>query len=159
MHEKGQTTILDFTIGFFVFLTAFGILQFFWAQNFSEKILQEQFFEMNIKAELAANALVKSPGEPENWEELLTSEINFLGLSENGHLDEQKLTAFKIMDYDTAKQLLGLAQYNFFFEFTGTEPPVTAGLELSANIDSITVTRIAEYNGGEGLAKLTVYRA
>ena len=158
IYEKGQSIILDFSLAAFIFLIAFAALSVYWASGISEKAHQSKLFEMNQKANIASELLAKSPGSPKNWEEININDVNSIGLAgtENS-VDEKKLNAFKNMDYGKARQLLNISEYDFFFDFSGTDK-VTVGLSNSADIDNVTATRIVEYKGGEAIAKLTLYR-
>ena len=66
----------------------------------------------------ALNILILTQGNPRNWETTGScSQIKTLGLmSEPAVLSEQKLKNFTIMDYNCAKNLLGIAEYDFYFE-------------------------------------------
>ncbi len=158
MHEKGQGIIIDFTFAVFIFMIAFGALAANWAGAMQQKQQQEKIYEMWQKANLASDMLVNSPGFPSNWEELSNSDTNTIGLAIKSHsIDEQKLNAFKNMDYDTARRLLNLSEFDFYFDFNGTDT-ATAGLPTAADIDNVAATRIVEYKGGEAIATLLVYR-
>ncbi|MEK6942007.1 MAG: hypothetical protein AABW85_04075, partial [archaeon] len=129
--EKGQSVILDFSLAAFIFLIAFAALTVYWTSGISEKAHQSKLFEMNQKANIAAEMLSKSPGNPENWEEININDVNSIGLAgtENS-VDPQKLNAFKNMDYGKARRLLNISEYDFSFDFNGTDQ-VTAGLPNS----------------------------
>jgi hypothetical protein len=157
-YEKGQTIIMDFSLAAFIFLLATAALIVYWSEGIREKGHQSKLYEMSQRAGIAAEMLVKSPGSPANWEEISLDSVNSIGLaSAENSIDEQKLNAFKNMDYDKARQLLNIREYDFSFDFNGADQ-VMAGLPNSADIDNVSATRIAEYKGGEAVAKLTLYQ-
>jgi len=159
MFERGQTVLIDFSLAVFIFFIAFAFLTIFWVQNIEEKTKETQYFDMDLKANIASEILVKSRGNPVNWHEIDTNQINFIGLAfRERSIDEQKLNTFKNMAYDTSRELLNISEYDFYFEFTG-EDNVTVGLVPTANVDSITITRIVEYKGSEAIARITLYQS
>lgn len=104
----------------------------------------EQLQDMELGAVKTADVLVRSAGYPANWEDYPASAIS-IGLSSSDRaLNEKKLSVFTNLDYQTAKKLLGVSEYEFYFKLTrnGTEK----GL-LPAGEKSVTVRRIASYNG------------
>ena len=158
ISEHGQTVIFDFSVAFFIFMIVFATLIFLFADSLTEKINQQDFHSMDLKANLAAETLVKSTGYPTNWQDISATQINSIGLCKTDRsIDEKKLNAFKNMDYDSARKLLGLNEFDFYFQFTG-DNNVTAGLFPAADITTTTATRIVEYKGSDGIAKITVYR-
>ena len=159
MFKRGQTVLIDFSLAVFIFFIAFAFLTIFWVDNIEEKTRETRFFDMDLKANIASEILVKSRGSPVNWHELNTSQIDFIGLAfRERSIDEQKLNAFKIMEYNISRELLNISEYDFYFDFIG-EDNVTAGLPPIANVDSITVTRIVEYKGSEAIARITLYQS
>ncbi|MBI2597936.1 MAG: hypothetical protein HYW50_01940 [Candidatus Diapherotrites archaeon] len=158
ISETGQTVLLDFMLAFFIFAIAFAFLAVFWSNGLEEKIQESRQNEMNLKASIAAEILVKSNGNPQNWEEIDISEAQFIGIaSRENSVEEEKLNEFTNLDYGTAKTLLNIQEYDFFFELEG-DGSASAGLAPTADIDTVTITRIVEYKGSEAVATLTVYQ-
>lgn len=158
MHERGQTTIIDFALGAFIFFIAFAVLAIHWSQAVEGTAKETNFLDMGQKASIAAKLLTESQGNPYNWEDLNASDAKYIGLANSPRkIDEKKLNSFKNTNYETAKKLLNLSEYEFFFEFSG-ETNFSAGLSTNADVDIVSTTTIVEYKGGEEIAKLTVYR-
>ena len=150
--------LLDFALAVFIFLIALGTLSVFWLNRLDEKLQSQHFDEMNLKANLAAETLVKSAGDPTNWENLDPELVNLIGVvSQDRSVSEQKLNAFRNLNYDTARQLLNISEYDFYFELEGIDN-VTTGLAPVADVDRAAVTRIVEYKGSEATARITLYR-
>jgi hypothetical protein len=112
--RKAQAWSMDFAASVVIFITALAIAIF--ALNYTLN-QNQQTIEMNVMenaAMSASDALVRQPGIPEDWN---SSSVVTLGLaSQENILNESKLQNFLSMDNDTIKTLLGIGNYNFYFE-------------------------------------------
>jgi hypothetical protein len=69
---------------------------------------------MESAAMSASDSLVRQPGIPEGWN---SANVTALGLaSRENVLNETKLSEFLGMDHSEIKRLLGIANYEFYFE-------------------------------------------
>ena len=157
---RGQAIMLDFALAFLIFALAFTFI----TGQFDQKLVQmegEYHLEsMKTRADYAMEYLLKSPGNPENWETLDINALERPGLAFNDReLSEAKLAAFSnfTSDYNTLKYRMGIGQYDFYFSFSGVDD-VNAGLEPGSNADEVTLERVAIYKGGIGVARLKLYR-
>jgi hypothetical protein len=69
---------------------------------------------MESAAMSVSDTLVRQPGIPEGWN---STNVTTIGLaSQENVLNESKLSEFMAMDYGSIKSLLGIANYEFYFE-------------------------------------------
>ena len=111
---RGQAWSFDFissvTVFFFVVITLFFVWNYTTYQN-TEQML---FSEMENKAIITADTLIRTRGFPEDWN---PSNVQLIGLAEEENvLNQTKLISFVTMDYSEAKRILGVPSYEFFFQ-------------------------------------------
>lgn len=112
-------------------------------EKFSESI---QLHDLELNAVRISDMLVRTSGSPDNWEDNPNSAIA-IGLSSSDRkISYGKLSAFSNLDYQTAKSVMGVSGYEFYFRLVsgGTEK----GL-LPAGEKSVRVKRIVSYNGAD----------
>jgi len=158
--SKGQAVIIDFALGFFLFVLIWVFLIIQFEEKLSDTIDISTNETMKIRTENALEVLVKSRGSPENWEQLTINDLNAPGLAKaDRELSQQKLIAFQNLnaDYNQLKTTMGLEGFEFYFEFIG-EDNYTSGIEPpTTGFNNMVLERIVEYKGGVGTARLTVY--
>src|SRR3989344_8472611 len=74
---------------------------------------QEENF-MHIVAITTADLLIKTPGLPDDWNEI---NIKSLGLASNELLNQSKVVRLVNMNYDTAKSGMKINQYDVLITF------------------------------------------
>ena len=157
--NKGQAVLIDFAVGFLLFILALGFINAQFDLKIDSANEKANLKEMRLKADFALDFLVKSQGEPNNWESLTIDELEKPGLATKDRLlSEAKLSSFSNFssDYESMKSKLELEAYDFFFEFSGVDD-VTAGLQAQSNANQIVVERIVRYKNEIGTARLVVY--
>jgi len=114
--SKGQAVIIDFALGFFLFVLIWVFLIIQFEEKLSDTIDISTNETMKIRTENALEVLVKSRGSPENWEQLTINDLNAPGLAKaDRELSQQKLIAFQNLnaDYNQLKTTMGLGVLNF----------------------------------------------
>lgn len=160
LNQKGQAVLIDFFFASIIFLIVFFAVQNQWGQDLQavkEKSISQ---ELQLKAYAIAETLVKSPGEPQNWETVPVSSIERIGLAQSTlSLDVQKVNAFKNLDqnYSFVKEKLAIGQYDYFFQLEGTID-VNAGLAPPTDATKIVIRRITEFEGSEAVVIFTLYK-
>jgi len=142
--KKGQIFSADFILSLFLFLIVISISVLVWQSSRLQIERYERNNEMESIVLSVSNLLVKTPGNPENWEELGFDEINSIGFAESDHiLNNEKISKFYNMNstYENTTGLLGASRYGFYLTITnmtddkifldgkagfGIEPPTTA---------------------------------
>jgi hypothetical protein len=160
INSRGQSFSLDLLIALSIFALVFSFVFFIYINLLDSSGLVDEKISMERKAFNAIELITNSKGFPENWNEMDLNQINSIGLLNNELIvSEEKLIAFNSLinsNYEEIKEKIGLQGFEFFFYFNGTDE-FEAGLPLNADLDSIVLTRISAYNGGEAIVKLTVY--
>jgi len=114
MSRKGQVWSMDFAASVVIFSTALAMLLFAWLYITSQSGQQTMFIEMESAAMSASDSLVRQPGVPENWN---SSSVTTIGLASSENvLNETKVSYFLDLENGTIKSLLGVGNYDFYFE-------------------------------------------
>lgn len=99
--RRAQASIVDFIVAFVVFVSIFIIDYYSWS-SITVKLQNNEgnhYFETSITQ--AVDTLIKTPGEPKNWE-LSSPKITGLAVSDNV-LSSEKLKALNDSDYAMIK--------------------------------------------------------
>ena len=107
---RGQVWSMDFVASVTVFFLVLTVLFFTWEYTTFQNTDQMIFNEMENKALMLSDPLIRTRGLPEYWND---SNVEILGLaSEENVLNESKLLILVGMDYGNVKSLLGISSYN-----------------------------------------------
>ena len=112
-QKTGQVFTIDLAFSALLFIIMVIFLLSVW--NLYSKHLQEQQVtgEIELTAFQIADLLVSSPGVPNNWEGLNTTQIITLGLiMEDRKVSSSKKTAFFALNYTQLKRLFNVERYN-----------------------------------------------
>lgn len=130
--KKAQVWSMDFAASFVIFATAIAVLLFAWVYITSQSGHQAVFMEMENAAMSAADSLMRQPGVPESWN---SSTVTTIGLaSRENVLNETKVGYFLGMENDTIKSLLGVENYDLYFEVrysNGTLAQLADGTQIA----------------------------
>lgn len=110
-NKRAQAWYIDFIIAIVIFFVALTTY-FIYLPNISNQELTD-LNEVYLDARIAVNSLMTS-GLPTNWE---NSSIIKIGLVDDGYeLNENKVARFRNIDYNRAKNLLGIrSEFAVFF--------------------------------------------
>ena len=111
---KAQVWSLDFAASIVIFLTAIIVAMFALNFTISQNRQQTEFNIMENAAMSVSDSLVRQPGIPGDWNRTTVTTVGLA--SQENILNETKLGEFLAMDNDTAKILLGIGNYQFYFE-------------------------------------------
>lgn len=129
---KAQTWSLDFAASVVIFLTALILVMFALNYTLSQSRQQAEMSVMESAAMSASDSLVRQPGIPQGWN---STNVTTIGLaSQENVLNETKLSEFVGMDYNEIKRLLGIANYEFYFEVrypNGTLASLPGGSQIT----------------------------
>jgi hypothetical protein len=169
MSSRGQGIALDFLFAVLVFLLVLNSVMTIidsGTQSVSEKNLLNN---LNAKASQTMDLLVRTDGNPNDWEKLDLGDVVAIGLAKRDRaLDEDKVGRFfelagsySSSDYNAVKSLL-LIGYDYYFELEDSEGLVleqtgTPGDFRWEDMMQVTVQRVVNYNGVEVIAELSIY--
>jgi hypothetical protein len=112
--RKAQAWSMDFAASVVIFVTALILVMFALNYTLNQNQQQISFNIMENAAMAVSDSLVRHPGIPLNW---TAATVTTIGLaSQENVLNETKLGEFMTMDDNTIKSLLGIANYEFYFE-------------------------------------------
>jgi len=168
MRAKVKVRGLVFTLDLIISVLAFSliILSVLWLWESTDYNMRK-YLEQSRRLkglEQASTALVKTPGNPPNWESspVSLSNVKSLGLAgKDNVLDRAKLESLDDADYETTRKLLALGVQDFRLEVTGniTKDPYTAydiGQDLGTGEEQVII-RYAVLDGQPAKVKLSGY--
>jgi len=158
MFKKSQIAITDLFIALFVAAILITVIVFTW--NKYTTILEEDisYNEMGVIAFQASDLLVKSKGEPLNWEENPTN-VDVLGLaSSDRNLSIRKIDAFVNLSYSNASKLLGTGFYNFYFKLKHINGTILTEHGKTPNNTVINVQRLVWYDDEKAFLEFALWK-
>ena len=129
--KKGQVFSGEFIIAYMIFIVVLSMVIYLWNSTTRGVLDSDIQFSLNEKATDAAEQIIRTPGSPNNWYENL-SNIYSVGLAnESRILLRDKVLSFTEListsnnsycegdpNYECHRNLLGLSNYEFFFNIT-----------------------------------------
>ncbi|VVC00891.1 Uncharacterised protein [uncultured archaeon] len=159
--KKGQAIPIDLMAGLFIFLVLIAYFMILW------DIYSLRYFETmdktNSDMEVLAvsDALVSSPGLPENWT-AAPLDAKAIGLAKKpNELDPYKVSALSSLPYANARQMLGLDR-DFYINIGTPEGASIAvmGQAPAGNVSRASeITRVALYNGQIVHVRVRIYES
>lgn len=147
---KAQVWSFDFMASVVVFFLVISTLFFVWQYATIQNEDQVMFNDMESSALTITDAIIRSKGSPEDWDD---SSVRTIGLaSEENVLNETKILTFIQMDYNRIRSMLGIREYDFYFQvlhLNGTQAR-SGGMDLVTGIDpalheSVVVVPVERY--------------
>ena len=145
---KGQVWTLDMALSLMIFFAALISVTMAWNFISSDIAEGQEMTEMQLKAMTVSDALIRTPGIPEDWN---NDTVTVIGLAyDDNELDSSKVSEFVSMSYQKSRSLLGIVPYNFYFEVEDINGTVYTNSSLPMDPDAdviIPAIRYASYNG------------
>lgn len=111
---KAQVWTADFIISVIIFFTMVVLMIFSWNYTNQQNTYQQYFNDIENNALSVSDALIRVPGIPEDWNE---TNVISLGLASSDNvLGRTKITRFINLANDKTKNLLGIGNFEFYFE-------------------------------------------
>lgn len=131
----------DYIVAFFIFLIIIFFVSFIAFRPITESRSQVSAIKFAETSNRVAELLIKSKGQPKDWEDD-PDNVQRLGLaSEPWVLDIDKVTATKqSLNYSEVKTSLGLENYQFFLKVTSHSINVSFG-NLPNNIKDVAMVK------------------
>jgi hypothetical protein len=147
--KKAQAFLLDIIVGILFFTTAL-IFYFKYSQNINNQNQEYEF--MMLDANYISSSLL-SPGNPENWEELIMENLSYgitPGITEKRYfLNQTKLDSLISLtnnNYTFVKKSFE-TPYDFYIIIERADSNITFGKNYAAARTLIRTTRFLFYNG------------
>ena len=150
-NNKGQVITTDFILAMIILVFVLQIALSLWNNEIEDFRLKERRIEMEKLALGITDMLVRSPGNPGDWENRNITEIT-LGLAGEDHvLDIQKVSKLFTLPQDSVKKILGIENYDFFFAITFTNGEVIEeyGTSSADAKEVVVARRLVLYNNTE----------
>ena len=157
-YKKSQIAIVDLFIA--LFIATILIIFIISAWNRYAMILNEDsdYKEMQIIAFQVADLLVKSKGEPSNWEDSATN-VDVIGLSASGrNLSIKKIDAFVNLSYNITSQSLGVELYDFYFQLKHINGTKIAEQGKTPTNAVVNVQRLVSYKNEKAIVEFAVWK-
>ncbi|MFH1447668.1 MAG: hypothetical protein ABIG39_02290 [Candidatus Micrarchaeota archaeon] len=114
--KKGQIFTIDFVISLAVFVTILITIITLWMGIDLHIKEIESRREMHLISIAISDALIRSPGYPADWNE---TNVQSIGIAKGEYvLDIHKIIALMNLEYDTARSILRLGNYQLFIYMT-----------------------------------------
>jgi len=166
--SKAQVWTIDFLAG----ATAMSVILLFfillWNNSANRWNNANEYRMMLTDAVFASEALIATPGEPENWEmfgQINNSNISAIGLADGRNelnvLKIEKLVSQNSSSYSFVRQRLGLQKYEFGFRVTDLKKNVTYyqyGQFAGGLNKSVIFDRIGIINGSAVILHMEVWK-
>jgi hypothetical protein len=111
---RAQVWSMDFAASVVIFSASLMLLLFAWTYTSGQNEQQVDAMMMENALMTASDALVRHPGTPEGWNATTVTSIGLA--SKDNVLDAGKVQSFLELDNSTIKALLGLGNYEFYFD-------------------------------------------
>jgi hypothetical protein len=129
---KAQAWSMDLAASIVIFVTALALAMFALNYTMNQSHLQLQSVMMENAAMSASDSLVRQAGVPQDW---TAATVTTIGLaSRENVLDETKLQEFLGLDGNTTKELLGIGNYDYYFDVrypNGTIASLPGGQQIT----------------------------
>ena len=158
--KKGQMAITDLFIALFVATILVILLMVVW-NRYSLILIESSDYEgMQVIAFQTADLLVKSSGEPDNWE-LNPDNVDTIGLASSDRvLSEEKVDAFLGLLLNITSNSLGLELYDFYFQLNHINGTMLKdyGESPILNESVINVQRLVLYKNEKAVVELALWK-
>lgn len=112
--KHAQVWSMDFISSIIIFFLVVSVTIFAWNYTINKNTEQVNFNEMENKALMISDIIIRSQGQPPDWD---TGNVQTIGLaSEENVINQTKTLQFITMDYNIIRQLWGIRSYNFYLE-------------------------------------------
>lgn len=157
-NKKAQIVTTDLFIAVVIFTILMSIIVVSWGRYTTKLDDKLNYEEMQIRAFQISNLLVKSNGNPSNWEN--GGNIESLGLAARDRiLSSSKVDAFVNLSYGNITKLLGIRNYDFYFKLKDSE---NNSLALKGNIPSgdfaVSLRRYVIYENEDAVMEFTLWK-
>ncbi len=158
LNRNGQVVSYDLMIAIFIFLLVFAVVLSTWVNNLNAIAGEQQIYDMKNSVVQLADMLVMTAGIPSNWH--LGGDANLYGFATSRRvLSLQKLDAFKALDYNSARDRLRIANYDFYIKIEQDFNKVYEfGNKKGGAETAISSTRVVNYNGQNAIFSLWLYK-
>ncbi len=157
-NRAGQLFSYDFIISATVFLFFFSTFFFVWDYLNRQIAWQSDLKDIQERAALLSDVLVRTGGYPENW---TSANVGTIGLTtgEENVIGPGRLLALNATDYTTARDVMGLGQrYGLYLQLNDTmnNTIFTYGQYPSSPAAVVPISRYVLYDNSTSRPRATL---
>jgi len=156
--KKSQLAVTDLFIALVVALILIILVVFTW--NRYVIILKEEnvYKEMQLITFQTVDLLIKSSGEPSNWE-LNPTNVDVIGLaSSDRKISASKVDALINLSYNFTSNSLGISYYDFYFQLKHVNGTQLMGYGIAPNNTVVSVQRLVSYKNEDAIAEFALWK-
>jgi len=140
---KAQIWSLDFALSLLIFMSALFAMALAWNFISASTLQNQELKELHMKAMTLSDALIRTSGIPQDWN---ATNVQIIGLAQDENvLNATKVDYFTTMDYDRARALMDIGQYNFYFEVLDLNNTVQKNTTVPISDESVVVVPVERY--------------
>ncbi|VVB52117.1 Uncharacterised protein [uncultured archaeon] len=120
--RAGQMYAGEFVISYFIFMIVLSLAFYMWGNTTQGLMESETFYAIEDAAVETAETLVRTPGNPSDWN---ASTVTSIGLADESRiLNSNKIMAMAALlnnsngNYEANRYLLGVGQYDMYVNLT-----------------------------------------
>ena len=159
-YKKSQLAVTDLFLALFIATILIVTIIFAWNRYIVILGDNVDYEEMQIIAFQVSDLLVKSKGEPEDWENN-PDNVDVIGLaSSDRELSTEKVDAFVNLPYNITSKSLGVELYSHYFQLkhiNGTKM-AEQGVIFPKNRSVVNVQRLVVYENEEAIVEFAVWK-
>jgi len=140
---RAQIWSLDFALSLLIFMSALFAMVLAWNFISASTLQNQEMKELQLKVLTLSDSLIRTSGIPPDWN---TTNVQIIGLAQDENvLNATKVDYFVGMDYDTARVLMDIGQYNFYFEVVDLNNTVQKNTTVPISNQSALVVPVERY--------------
>ena len=157
-NKKTQMVVTDLFIALFVAGILIAIIIFSW-NRYSLMLSEEADYRfMQITAFQTADLLVKSSGEPLDWEDDPRN-VDVIGLADKDReLAIDKVDAFVNLSYNRTSKVLGLEIYDFYFQLKYLNGTKLVGYGRTPSNTVVNIQRLVFYKDEKTIFEFALWK-
>jgi hypothetical protein len=158
---KGQIFATDLIAAAVIFMLAIGALLLTWDYGKTRLDETAKMREMERESQSAADILVKTPGNPPDWEKNpQDGNITSIGLAvDDRTINPKKMMALPGIGIKTMRENLRIGSDMPYITLRTPEGETIIAGEQPNATESVRTTRIVSYNGRAALLEVTIWAA
>ena len=154
---RGFAIATDFFLASVVFMIVLAYSVYTYYYYLGEFGATEARKEAEISSLALTDMMLKSPGNPVEWQDAPNG-TKAIGLAyEENVIDPEKLQALEVMDYNRSRELMGLGT-EYYMRVRRVDGTIIMEKGARQNESAVSMKRIAVYNGSYSWVELDVYR-
>lgn len=155
--NRGFAIATDFFFASMVFMLVLAYSSYTYYYYLGQFKAAEARKETEISSLAITDLMLKSPGNPVEWQDEPNG-TKAIGLAyEENIIDPEKLHALEMMDYNRSKELMGLST-DYYMRVRWVDGTVIMEKGEKQNESAISMKRVAAYNCTYAWVELDVYR-